>query len=184
MAQNDFSFLPFGAGGIPANENSGTSLPAPRWYMGTAAPTSGNYYNVGDIVYNATPTASSGTVQCVIGWICTTAGVGGTAVFTVINSNATLGTGDAITTTATSGTLAGYYSITLLNPATTGTYSLPEASTNISGKVVRFKNIASGSVTLTPLGTDTYADAAAITLAQFGVVNLVSAGTTAWYKAA
>lgn len=183
-AQNDFSFLPFGAGGIPANENAGTSLPAPRWYQGTAAPTSGNYYNVGDIVYNATPSASTNLAQMTVGWICTTAGAGGTAVFTTIYSNAVLGTGDSLTTTATSGTLAGYYSITLLNPATTGTYSLPEALNNVNGRVVRFKNIASGSVTLTPLGTDSYADAAAITLAQFAVVNLESVGTSVWYKAA
>ena len=184
MAQNDFSYLPFGAGGIPANENSGTSLPAPRWYMGTAAPTSGLNYNVGDIVFNALPAASTGLVQSVIGWVCTTPGAGGTAVFTTIYSNALLGTGEALTTTATSGTLAGYYSITLLNPATTGTYSLPEASASIAGKTVRFKNIASGSVTLTPLASDTYDDAAAITLAQYGVVNLISVGTTYWYKAA
>ena len=183
MSQNDFSFLPFGAGGIPANENSGTSLPAPRWYQGTAAPTSGLYYNVGDIVFNASPALQITGTQTVLGWICTTAGAGGTAVFATINSNATL-TSDALLTTATSGTLAGYYSITLLNPATTGTYSLPEASANLAGKVIRFKNIASGSTILTPLGTDSYADAAAITLAQYAVVNLVCVGTTVWYKAA
>lgn len=183
MAQNDFSFLPFGGGGIPANENSGTSLPAPRWYQGTAAPTSGNYYNVGDIVYNATPSAPTSGTQMVIGWICTTAGAGGTAVFQQINSNATL-SAESLTTTATSGTLAGYYSMTLLNPASTGTYSLPDASGNLAGKVVRFKNIASGSTTLTPLGSNGYADAAAITLAQYGVINLTSVGGTTWYKAA
>lgn len=182
MAQNDYSFLPFGAGGIPANENSGTGLPAPRWYSGTAAPTSGLSYNVGDFVWNVTPTPSSGNTAMVSGWVCTTAGAGGTAVFQPL-TNPTNPTG-SLTTTATSGTLTGGFALTLLNPATTGTYSLPEALNNTSGFVIRFKNIASGSVTLTPLGTDSYADAAAITLAQFAVVNLSSVGTSIWYKAA
>lgn len=183
MAQNDFSFQPFAAGGIPANENAGTSIPAPRWYQGTAAPTSGNLYNVGDIVFNASPAAATVGVQLIWGWICTTQGAGGTAVFSTLYSQPTQGA-DELTTTATSGTLAGYFNLTLINPATTGTYSLPAALTNLAGKVVRFKNIASGNVTLTPLGTDTYADAAAITLAQFAVVNLSSAGATTWYKVA
>ena len=182
MAQNDFSFLPFGAGGIPGNANSGTSLPAPRWYSGTAAPTSGLNYNVGDIVFNTSPTPSSGNTALIVGWVCTTAGAGGTAVFQAMTAP-TNPTG-SLTTTATSGTLTGGYSLTLLNPATTGTYSLPDASLNTAGFVVRFKNIASGSVTLTPLGSNGYADAAAITLAQYGVVNLGSVGTTNWYKAA
>jgi len=73
MAQNDFSYLPFGAGGIPANENSGTSLPAPRWYSGTAAPTAGTY-NVGDFVWNVSPGATSpGVSKSTLGWSCTTA---------------------------------------------------------------------------------------------------------------
>ena len=72
MAQNDYSILPFGARGIPANENAGTALPAPRWYSGTAAPTVGTY-NQGDTVFNTTPTASG-----VFAWVCVQAGTPGT----------------------------------------------------------------------------------------------------------
>lgn len=179
MAQNDYSFLPFGAGGIPANENSGTSLPAPRWYSGTAAPTAGTY-NAGDFVFNVTPSAQSGNTAPVIGWVCSAGGAPGTW----ITLNAPANPAAPITTTATSGTLTGGASLTLLNPASTGTYTLPDASASTPGLVIRFKNIASGSVTLTPSGANNYADASAITLAQFGVVNLASVGTTTWYKAA
>ena len=176
MAQNDFSFLPFGAGGIPANANSGTSLAAPRWYQGTAIPTAGTY-NVGDIVFNATPAAATTLTRNTWGWVCTTAGTPGT--WQVLYSPALQ---TAVTTTATSGTLTNGFRLTLINPATTGTYSLPDVSATLAGYEATFKNIASGSVTLTPLGSNGYADAAAITLAQFAAVTLLSNGTTIWYK--
>lgn len=85
------------------------------------------------------------------------------------------------TTTQTAGTLSGFFRNVLLNPATTGTYSLPNAAANLAGSVLTIKNLASGSVTLTPLTSNGYADAAAITLAQFANVNLSPNGTT-WYK--
>lgn len=176
MAQNEYSTLPFGAGGIPANSNSGTSLAAPRWYNGTAVPTAGTY-NVGDIVFNATPAASSPFVRMTAGWICTTAGTPGT--WTAIYVAALQQT---LTTTATSGTLTNGQRLILLNPATTGTYSIPDASANLAGFELTIKNIASGSTTLTPLASNNYADAAAITLAQFASVTLLSNAGTTWYR--
>ncbi len=181
MAQNDYSFLPFGAGGIPANANSGTSIVAPRWYMGTAAPTAGTY-NQGDIVFNPTPSAPSSEItRQTIAFICTTGGTPGT--WTSIFNNAATA---VLTTTATSGTLANGYRLTLLNPASTGTYSLPDVTAVLAGSIEGFKNIASGSVTLTPLGTNNYeaTSIAAITLAQNALVELQSAGgtSTTWYK--
>ena len=177
MAQNDFSFLPFGAGGIPANENSGTGLSAPRWYSGTAAPTSGLYYNVGDVVYNTNPSVGSP-----LAWLCTTAGAGGTAVFTAVGSSA----GSIVSTvTATSGTLSPGTvgsALILLNPATAATYSLPEASGQNAGSTLNLKNISANQVTLTPLASDSYKDAAAITLSQNQGVDLRAVGTTVWYN--
>lgn len=278
MALADYSFLPFGAGGIPANENSGTAFAAPRFYFGTTAPTTAAApaagYNLGDIVFNVNQSTGAP-----LAWVCTTGGTsfvfsavgssGNTPVSTVTAGSGTLapttsgsavillnpattgtyslpeassqtsgtrltvkniavgpvtltplgtdqyegGTVAAITlvqdqgvelfasgttqwynetnaaprvqtTTATSGTLTNYQSYIFLNPASTGTYSLPAAEANFAGFRMTIKNLASGSTTLTPLGSNNYADAAAITLAQFGVVNLVSAGSTSWYKAA
>lgn len=177
MAQNDFSFLPFGAGGIPANENSGTGLSAPRWYSGTAAPTSGLYYNVGDVVFNTNPSVGSP-----LGWLCTTSGAGGTAVFTAVGSTA----GSIVSTvTATSGTLSpgtNGSALILLNPATASTYSLPEAKNQNTGSTLNLKNISANQVTLTPLASDAYQDATAITLSQNQGIDLRAVGTTVWYN--
>lgn len=176
MPLNDYSFLPFGGGGIPANENSGTSLAAPRWYSGTAVPTAGTF-SVGDTIYNVSAAAASPFVRMTVGWVCTTAGTPGT--WTPIYSSALQQT---LITTATSGTLTNGQRLILINPATTGTYSMPDASANLAGFETTLKNIASGSVTLTPLASNGYADAAAVTLAQFAAVTLLANGTTTWYK--
>jgi hypothetical protein len=86
-----------------------------------------------------------------------------------------------LTTTATSGTLSSSFAMILLNPASTGTYSLPNVTAYSAGTALFLKNIASGSVTLTPLGANAY-DAAAITLAQNASVTLRSGGGTNWYR--
>lgn len=180
MAQADFSILPFGAGGISAAENSGTSFIAPRWYYGTSIPT-GTFptgYNLGDIVFNVNQTA--GAPLC---WVCTTAGTT-SYVFSAVAAS-----GDTIvsTVTATTGTLAPGTegsSVILLNPATTGTYSLPEASGQNSGSQLAIKNIAIGPVTLTPLATDQLegGSLAAVTLVQNQTLLLEATGTTNWYS--
>lgn len=181
MAQGDYSFLPFGAGGIPANENSGTSLAAPRWYFGTAAPTTAAApaagYNIGDIVYNINQ-----SVGQPLAWVCTT---GGTSfVFSAVGAS---GNTVVSTVTATTGTLAPGTpgsGVILLNPATTGTYSLPEASAQNTGTRLTIKNIAVGPITLTPLATDQYegGSVAAITLVQDQGIELFASGTTNWYN--
>ncbi len=132
-------------------------------------PASGTFA-VGDIVYNSAPAANAP-----FGWINTVAGSPGTFVPLGFAVNA------ALTTTATSGTLSSAYSMILLNPASTGTYSLPNVTAYASGAELYIKNIASGSTTLTPLGANSY-DVAAITLAQFASVTLRSAGGTVWYR--
>ncbi len=147
----------------------GTWVPVALWNTGTVTPASGTFV-VGDIVWNSAPAANAP-----VGWVCTVAGSPGTFVPMGFATNA------ALTTTATSGTLAVGYSMVLLNPASTGTYSLPNVTAYASGSELYLKNIASGSVTLTPLGANGY-DAAAITLAQFASVTLRSAGGTTWYR--
>ncbi len=139
---------------------------------GTAAPTdTTQYYSLGDIVLNNTPSQGAP-----IGWQNTVAGYPGTWV-----PLSQVGAAAELTITATSGTLSSSYSMLLLNPASTGTYSLPNVTAYAAGGVLFLKNIASGSVTLTPLAANGY-DAAAITLAQYGAITLRSGGTTNWYK--
>ncbi len=131
------------------------------------------YSEVGDIVWNNTPSMGAPT-----GWQCSVAGYPGTWI-----ALAPYGGGSELTTTATSGTLSSSYSMILLNPASTGTYSLPNVTAYASGSSLFIKNIASGSTTLTPLAANGY-EAAAITLAQYAAITLRSAGTTNWYKQA
>ncbi len=131
------------------------------------------YSEIGDIVWNNTP-----AIGAPMGWQCSVAGYPGTWV-----SLGTIGSGSELTTTATSGTLSSSYSMILLNPASTGTYSLPNVTAYAAGAALFIKNIASGSTTLTPLAANGY-DAAAITLAQYGSITLRSGGTTNWYKQA
>ncbi len=140
----------------------------------TAAPTDTTQnWQVGDIQWNNAPSMGAPA-----GWACTVAGYPGTWIpFGVIGSGAEL------TTTATSGTLSSAYSMILLNPASTGTYSLPNVTAYANGGTLFIKNIASGSTTLTPLGANNYeaTSIAAITLAQNARVTLRSAGGTTWY---
>jgi hypothetical protein len=135
-------------------------------------------WQLGDIMWNNAPTANQP-----VGWICTTAGPGATANFTAFGK---VGGVTAQTTTATSGTLSAGQSSIFLNPASTGTYSLPNVTSYPAGADLFIKNIASGSVTLTPLAANSYeaTSIAAITLTQNQAVTLESAGTTVWYKRA
>ncbi len=128
---------------------------------------------IGDVVFNSAPAPNAPS-----GWVATASGAGSAANFLPFGqTNLTY----ALTTTATSGTLSSSYAAILLNPASTGTYSLPNVTAYSAGSALFLKNVASGSVTLTPLAANGY-DAAAITLAQFGSVSLRSFGTTNWYR--
>ncbi len=170
--QNEYSFLPFGAGGIAGADNSGTGLPAPRWYSGTGVPTAGTY-NLGDVMYNCNQSAGQP-----FAWVCYVAGTSGS--WQVVG----LGVATPSTVTATSGTLTSGQDLILLNPASASTYSLPEASSVVAGKGLSIKNVSANTVTLTPLGTDAYQDAAAITLTQNQGILLFSNATTVWYNRA
>ncbi len=128
---------------------------------------------IGDVVFNSAPAPNAPS-----GWVATAAGAGSSANFLPFGQTNLL---NELTTTATSGTLSSSYSMILLNPATTGTYSLPNVTAYSAGSALFLKNIASGSVTLTPLGANGY-DVAAITLAQNASITLRSGGTTSWYK--
>lgn len=111
------------------------------------------------------------------GWVCTQNGNPG--VWEAFSPAPTA----VLVTTQTAGTLSPLYRLTVLNPATTGTYSLPEASSVVAGGMISFKSIASGSITLTPLSTDQLdGGVAAVTLAQYNTSNLIANGT-AWYRA-
>lgn len=145
--------------------------------LATAAPNDGvTVYAVGDIVWNSAPIANAPS-----GWVCQVAGVAATANFSPFGQTNTL---NAQTTTATSGTLSTAFTQILINPASTGTYSLPNVTAYSAGSELFLKNIASGSVTLTPLGANNYeaTSIAAITLTQNQVISLRSGGTTTWYK--
>jgi hypothetical protein len=144
-----------------------------------AAPNDGvTVYAVGDIVWNNAPIANSPS-----GWVCITAGVAVSANFLPFGQTNLL---NQQTTTATSGTLSSAFSSIILNPASTGTYSLPNVTAYGAGSSLFLKNIASGSVTLTPLAANNYeaTSIAAITLAQNAAVTLRSMGTTTWLKMA
>lgn len=152
----------------------GTWTPIQALATGSASPSdSGVTWSAGDIVFNSAPTANAPS-----GWVATTAGAGSAAAFLPFGqTNLTY----ELTTTATSGTLSSLYAMILLNPASTGTYSLPNVTAYSAGTALFLKNIASGSVTLTPLAANGY-DVAAITLAQNASVTLRSGGGTQWYK--
>tara|TARA_R110000868_G_scaffold58624_3_gene180842 strand:+ start:1992 stop:2795 length:804 start_codon:yes stop_codon:yes gene_type:complete len=171
MPQFEYSNLPFGAVGL-------TNIAAPRHYCGTTAPTAGTY-NVGDVCDNPSPTASgSETALLTTGWICTTAGSPGT--WTPMYSAAA---DQALTYTATTGTLTQGYRDIILNAATGPTLSLPAASARLAASQLTIKNIAANSATLSPLGTNAIIDASAITLTQNETVNLFTNGSTNWYVA-
>lgn len=143
---------------------------------GTAAPNDSTVtWTIGDIVWNSAPLVNSPS-----GWVCIVSGAGSSANF---SSFGEIGLLNQLTTTATSGTLSSAYAMILLNPASTGTYSLPNVTAYAAGSALLVKNIASGSTTLTPLAANNYeaTSIAAITLAQNAKVTLRSAGGTTWY---
>lgn len=153
----------------------GAGVPAETIVVSVSASTATISANV-TVALATTPISFLVNAIVPTGWICTQNGTPG--IWEAITASPTA----VMTTTQTIGTLSPLYRMTLLNPATTGTYSLPAAQTNMAGSVLSFKSLASGSITLTPLASNGYADAAAITLAQFGIISLMAAGTTTWYK--
>ena len=156
----------------------GAGVPAETIVVSVSASTATSSQNV-TAALTSTPISFLVNAVVPIGWICTQNGNPGT--WEAINQAPT-----AVTvTTQTAGTLSPLYRLTVLNPATTGTYSLPEANSVVPGGIISFKNIASGSITLTPLSTDQIdggSTVAAVTLAQYTSSNLIANGTN-WYRA-
>ena len=154
----------------------GAGIPAETIVVSVSASTATISANV-TVALATTPIAFLVNAIVPFAWVCTQNGNPGT--WEPINQSPT-----AVTvTTQTAGTLSPLYRLTVLNPASTGTYSLPEANSVVSGGILTFKNIASGSITLTPLGTDQLdGGVAAVTLAQYTASNLIANGTN-WYRA-
>lgn len=141
----------------------------------TAAPTdTTQYYDQGYVVWNTSPDAGEP-----LGFICVVAGYPGTWVpIGQVNQP------NSRTVTATSGTLTAGDSMILLNAASGPTLSLPDVRSYAAGTSVFIKQLANNSATLAPISANGYADAAAITLTQYGAITLRSSGGTTWYKQA
>lgn len=155
----------------------GAGIPAETIVVSVTASTATISANV-TVALSTTPISFLVNAVVPVGWICTQNGYPGT--WEPINQAPTA----VMTTTQTVGTLSPLYRLTVLNPASTGTYSLPEASSVVAGGILTFKNIASGSITLTPLTTDQLdGGVTAVTLAtQYTASNLIANGTQ-WYRA-
>lgn len=147
-------------------------IPVINW--ATAVPSDTNlFHQQGELVFNSTP-AKGG----VLGWVCVADGYPGT--WATFGSGINAGAVSSITAAAALSVGLGK----VLLSGTAGTYTLAPALSHSPGFTVMIKNMSSGSQTLTPATGEAYADAAAITLAQFAVINLMSNGGTTWYKAA
>lgn len=147
-------------------------LPTPGY--ASAVPTDASqFYQAGTILFNNTPGAGLTS-----GWVCVADGKPGTWLALSSVGNLT-----PSTLTAAAAIPVGVGNL-LINGASGGTYTLAPALSHAAGFHTRIKNIGANSVTLTPATGEAYADAAAITLAQYGVVTLFSNGITVWYKAA
>jgi hypothetical protein len=154
----------------------GTGVPAETIVVSVSASTATISSNVTKAL-TTTPIQFLVNAVVPIGWICTQNGFPG--VWEPINQSPTA----VLTTTQTVGTLSPLYRLTVLNPASASTYSLPEANSVVAGGILSFKSIASGSITLTPLTTDQLdGGVAAVTLAQYSTSNLIAGGSTNWYR--
>lgn len=134
------------------------------------------YYEAGNIVINNAPSAGQP-----YGWVCVTAGYAGTWYPIVLTPQ------NALVSTLTGGTYGNGNRVILASISTAGgTNMLPQAAKHAAGFVLTIINNAATalSLTLTPATGESYAAATNITLAQYGVVNLLSNGSTVWYKAA
>lgn len=150
------------------------SGPIPAFGYASAVPTDNSQaYQAGTILFNNIP-----ALGAPLGWLCIADGRPGTWVALTPIGNIT-----PTTLTAAAAIPVGT-GILIINGGSGGTYTLAPALSHQSGYHTRIKNIAANSVTLVPATGEAYVDAAAITLAQFGVVTLFTNGTTNWFKAA
>src|SRR4051812_42270807 len=150
------------------------SGPIPVFGYASAVPTDASQaYQAGTILFNNAP-----AVGQPLGWLCLLDGKPGTWV-----ALSALGGLTPTTLTAAAAIPSGVGNL-FINGASGGTYTLAAALAQASGFHMRIKNIAANSVTLVPATGEAYVDAAAITLAQNGVVLLGTNGKTKWVKGA
>lgn len=154
---------------MPQNEFSSTLNNINKQYFGTTAPSSGDYVK-GDILLNSAPSAGGAT-----GWICVSSGTPGTW--------STIGSANSVSlSTVTSASVLTAGSGTVLINGT-GPFTLAQAVSHAAGFKQTIKNINATQATIVTVAGATY-EAAAITLAQYGSVALVSDGVSAWHKSA
>ena len=148
----------------------------PQLGYATAIPTStANYFQVGDIMVNSTPTA----IGQPYGWVCITAGYPGTwAVIQLEYLN------PVFTSTITTGQQPSGNRVLLLNPGAAVSMTLPGAALHAAGTIMTIKNISANTTTLVAATGENYEGAINITLAQNALVNIVrdTTGTTQWWK--
>lgn len=155
--------MPFGASG-------------PRVFWGSAAPTSGTY-NTGDIVWDSNPAVGSPSM-----WICMSGGSPGTWYAThPLPNGGSLGT---LNTTSAVLTVSNGYRYVFLAGTNSGTTVLPDVTSHAQGWTVTFVNSGTNSATLAANASNSYAGAAAITLAAAGVITIIAGAGTLWYKVA
>lgn len=143
-------------------------------YFGTAAPASGTY-KAGDVVFNSAPSDGG-----IIGWQCSVAGTPGTWVILGYSRSDDASEFLAVTHAAAAVLTAGK-GLQLITLSAGATMTLAAAASHPPGFRMGIKNLANNSVTIATVAGATYADAAAITLAQNASVTVVGDGAT-WYK--
>lgn len=141
--------------------------PLPIFSYGTAVPTT-EFRQAGQIIINSAPTSAG-----VLGWTCITEGTPGTwKPIGVVNANS------LATITAASALTAGV-GVVIIDG--TGPFTLAQAVSHAAGFVQHVKNLNATTLTIVTVAGALH-DAAAITLAQYASVTLVSNGTATWHK--
>lgn len=126
------------------------------------------------MVINSAPSTGS-----VYGWVCTASGYPGTWFGLSYD-----GAGAVQTITAAVATLSNGYRTYLLSGTNSGSTVLPDCTSHATGWQMTVLNNGTNSATLAANAANSYAGAAAITLAAAGVITLIAGGGTLWYKVA
>lgn len=148
----------------------------PQLGYATAIPTStANYFQVGDIMINSTPT----NIGQPYGWVCIAAGYPGTWAVIMLDYLTPVAT-----STITTGQQPGGNRVLLLNPGSAVSMTLPSAATYAAGGILTIKNISANTTTLVAATGENYEGAINLTLTQNQLVSIVrdTTGTTQWWK--
>lgn len=95
-------------------------------------------------------------------------------------SNVPANRGRATRRTAVSATYVAVGSDEYIAANGTFAVTLPSASDGVAGQMFRVGNIGTGTITVTPAGTDTISGAATLSLLTHTSVSLVSDGVSNW----